>query len=66
MLNLLISTGTIQAVNNFTLLAPRINGVTNLIPVVHLAEEGAHVKKGDTICIFDVPDLFTILESFST
>lgn len=59
------ATGTIQAVNNFTILAPRISGVTNLIPIVHLAEEGAHVKKGDTICIFNVPDLLTIIESFS-
>ncbi|MDO9339388.1 MAG: efflux RND transporter periplasmic adaptor subunit [Bacteroidales bacterium] len=63
-LELIDATGTIQAVNNFTLLAPRIS-VTNLIPVVHLAEEGAHVKKGDTICIFNVPDLLSMVESFN-
>jgi multidrug efflux pump subunit AcrA (membrane-fusion protein) len=56
--------GTIQAVNNYTLIAPRTN-VTNLIPIVYLADDGAHVKKGDTICICDVPDLRTIAESFS-
>lgn len=63
-LELIDATGTIQAVNNFTLLAPRIS-VTNLIPVVHLAEEGAYVKKGDTICIFNVPDLLSMVESFN-
>ena len=58
------ATGTIQAVNNTTILAP-MTGVTNLIPIVHLAEQGAHVKKGDTICIFNVPDLLSIVESFN-
>jgi len=56
-------TGTIQAVNNFTLLAPRTN-FTNLIPIVHLAENGAHVKKGDTICICKVPELVNMVESY--
>ncbi len=51
--------GTIQAVNSFALLSPRnVPGLT----VAHLAEEGAHVKKGDTICILDSPELFYNLE----
>lgn len=55
--------GTIQAVNNFVLLSPRINvsGMT----VAHLAEEGTHVKKGDTICILDAPELLYNLETFN-
>jgi len=55
------ATGTIQAVNNFTLVAPRINfsGLT----VAHLAEEGTHVNKGDTICILDAPEYVSIVES---
>ena len=55
------ATGTIQAVNNFTLVAPRINfsGLT----VAHLAEEGTYVNKGDTICILDAPEYVSIVES---
>jgi len=53
--------GTVQAVNNFTMMAPRIN-MTNILKVTHLAEDGAHVKKGDTICIFDEPNTFNFLD----
>jgi HlyD family secretion protein len=55
--------GAIQAVNNFVLLSPRINvsGMT----VAHLAEEGTPVKKGDTICILDAPELTYNLETFT-
>ncbi len=56
-------TGTVQAVNNFVLVAPRVNA-SNLT-VAHLAEEGAHVKKGDTICILDAPELTYNLETFN-
>ena len=34
--------------------------------VVYLAEDGAHVKKGDTICILGAPDLVVTVESFKT
>lgn len=56
--------GTVQAVNNLTLLAPRVNvsGVT----VAHLADEGTFVNKGDTICILEAPELVSIIESFKT
>jgi HlyD family secretion protein len=56
--------GTIQAVSNLSLLAPRVNvsGVT----VAHLADEGTHVNKGDTICILEAPELVSIIESFKT
>ena len=55
--------GAIQAVNNFVLLSPRIN--VSGITVAHLAEEGTHVKKGDTICILDAPELSYNLETFN-
>ena len=57
------ATGAIQAVNNVMILSPRINvsGMT----VAYLAEEGAHVKKGDTICILDAPELLYYLETFN-
>lgn len=55
--------GTIQAMNNFVVKSPRINvsGMT----VAYLAEEGTHVKKGDTICILDSPELLLNHEMFS-
>ncbi len=55
--------GTIQAVNNNFLVTPRIY-VSNLT-IVHLAEEGVYVKKGDTICIISAPDLDNNFESFT-
>ncbi len=58
------ATGTIQAVNSTTILAPVLT-VTNLINVTHLAEDGAFVKKGDTICVFDInPEIFRYFETF--
>jgi len=56
--------GTIQAVNNMALTAPRIN-ISNFITVGHLAEEGTYVRKGDTVCILDAPELFSRFESFN-
>jgi len=53
--------GTIQAVNNNTLITPRI--YSNLT-IIHLAEEGVYVNKGDTICIISAPDLIKSLESY--
>jgi HlyD family secretion protein len=55
--------GTIQAVNNFTILAPTTS-FSNLMQITHLAKDGAHVKKGDTICVFDVPELSNTIESY--
>ena len=56
--------GTIQAVNNISIVTPRVN-VSNL-KVVHLAEEGTYVKKGDTVCIIEAPDLTRNFESFNS
>jgi HlyD family secretion protein len=58
------ATGTIQAVNKLMLLSPRINfsGVT----VAHLAREGTHVLKGDTVCILDCPELSYYLDMFNS
>jgi multidrug efflux pump subunit AcrA (membrane-fusion protein) len=57
------ATGAIQAVNNFMILSPRINvsGMT----VAYLAKEGTHVKKGDTICILEAPELVYNLETMN-
>ena len=55
--------GTLQAVNNIMIKSPRINfsGMT----VGYLAKEGAHVKKGDTVCILEVPELVYSLENLN-
>jgi len=55
--------GAIQAVNNIVLVSPRIN--VSGITVAHLAEEGTHVKKGDTICVLDASELTYNLETFN-
>ena len=55
------ATGTIQAVKNVMIMSPRVSGMT----VVYLAKEGAHVIKGDTICILEAPELLYNLETFS-
>jgi multidrug efflux pump subunit AcrA (membrane-fusion protein) len=57
--------GTIQAVNNMILVAPRIN-ISNFIKVAHLEEEGTYVRKGDTVCILDAPELIVNFESLKT
>ena len=57
------ATGTIQAVKNVMINSPRVNfsGMT----VGYLAKDGAHVKKGDTICILEVPELMYNFETFN-
>jgi HlyD family secretion protein len=56
--------GTVQAVNNFPVAAPRNNYGT--MTVTHLVDDGSYIKKGDTICILSSPNLFTSYESFVT
>lgn len=53
--------GTVQAVNNLTLVTPRVN--SSGLKVIYLAKDGAPVKKGDTICIVESSDLLGNLES---
>lgn len=55
--------GTVQAVNNLTLLTPRLN--VSGVSVGHLADEGTIVKKGDTVCILDAPELNYSFEQLS-
>jgi HlyD family secretion protein len=57
------ATGTIQAVNNVMIMSPRIN--SSGMSVAYLAKEGQHVKKGDTICILEAPELVYNLETFN-
>ncbi len=57
------ATGTIQAVNNVMIMSPGIN--SSGMSVAYLAKEGQHVKKGDTICILEAPELVYNLETFN-
>lgn len=63
-LEVIDASGTIQAVNNVNITAPRVN--SSGMTVVYLAEEGYHIKKGDTICILGAPDLSVTYENFVT
>jgi HlyD family secretion protein len=47
--------GTIQAVVNFPVMAPR--SMFGQMTVLRLAADGANVKKGDTICVLTVQEL---------
>jgi HlyD family secretion protein len=47
--------GTVQAVVNFPVLAP--SRMMGQMTVARLAEDGAFVKTGDTICVLTVPEL---------
>lgn len=57
------SEGTVQAVNNSIVVAPR---VWSDMKVSHLAKEGTYVKKGDTVCILEAAELMTNLEKLKT
>jgi multidrug efflux pump subunit AcrA (membrane-fusion protein) len=57
-------TGTVQAVNNYPVVAPRNN--YGSMTVSHLVEDGSFVKKGDTICVLSSPQLISFYESFVT
>jgi multidrug efflux pump subunit AcrA (membrane-fusion protein) len=56
--------GTIQAVNTLTIVAPNVN--YSSITVRHLVEDGTYVKKGDTICILDAPEIINDFEANTT
>jgi HlyD family secretion protein len=49
------ASGTIRATSTLTLVAPRVRASS--LTVVFLADDGAHLKAGDTACILDAPDL---------
>jgi HlyD family secretion protein len=57
-------TGTVQAVNNYSVVAPRIS--YGPMTVTHLVEDGSYVKEGDTICILSSPDLSSSYEALVT
>ncbi len=56
--------GTVRASNTLTIVAPRlrVSGIT----VIYIADEGEYVKKGDTICILDAPDLIRQHENITS
>jgi multidrug efflux pump subunit AcrA (membrane-fusion protein) len=56
--------GTIRATSTLTIVAPRVRASN--MTVIYLADEGAHVKAGDTICILDAPDLTRQYEEISS
>jgi HlyD family secretion protein len=49
--------GTVQAVSSTPVNPPRTSTLT--MTVVHLAEDGAFVKQGDTLCVLSVPEVET-------
>jgi HlyD family secretion protein len=49
------ASGTIRATSILTLVAPQVR--TFGLTVVFLADDGAYVTAGDTICVLDAPDL---------
>jgi multidrug efflux pump subunit AcrA (membrane-fusion protein) len=55
--------GTVQAINTLTIVTPRVN--YSNINVRHLIADGSYVKKGDTICILDAPELLSMFDDFS-
>jgi multidrug efflux pump subunit AcrA (membrane-fusion protein) len=56
--------GTIQAINTLTIVTP--GTYYSNISVRHLVDDGTYVKKGDTICILDVPELINDFEAYTT
>jgi len=56
--------GTIQAVVNFPVMPPR--SMYGMLNVVRLAEDGAYVRKGDTICILAVKELESMYNEMRT
>lgn len=50
--------GTIQAVRNHSIVAPRLSGLT----VIKLTPEGQVVEKGDTVCVLSSTDMEKRLE----
>jgi len=60
----IIAKGSIQAVNTITIVTPNLNYAS--INVRYLIKDGSYVKKGDTICILDTPELTSVYESYNT
>jgi HlyD family secretion protein len=56
--------GTIQAVVNFPVNPPQ--SMFGQMTVLHLAEDGAFVKKGDTICVLTVRELESMYNEMKT
>lgn len=50
--------GTVQSANNTPVLPPRTS--YSQMTVVRLAKDGSFVKKGDTLCVFSIPELETM------
>ncbi len=50
--------GTIQAVTNTPVMAPRT--AYSQMTVIRLAKDGSYVRKGDTLCVLSIPELVTM------
>ncbi len=55
--------GTVQSVNNVMIKSPRVSTLAMIVG--YLAKDGAHVKKGDTVCILEAPDIVYYLETLN-
>ena len=58
------ASGTIRATSTLTLVAPRVRASN--MTVIYLADDGAHVMAGDTVCILDAADLTRQFEDISS
>lgn len=54
--------GTLESANNYTIVAPAVSSST--VTVAKLIPQGSYVKKGDTICILDAPDIQKYYDKF--
>jgi multidrug efflux pump subunit AcrA (membrane-fusion protein) len=60
----IVANGTIQAVKTTSIVTPQIPVMS--VSVSYLAEQGSHVKKGDTICILSAPEIVNRVETFTS
>lgn len=60
----IIVPGTIQAVVNYPVVPPR--SMFGQMTIVRLAADGAHVRKGDTICVLNLPELESMHQEIKT
>jgi HlyD family secretion protein len=61
---IITASGTIRSTSTLTIVAPRVRASN--MTVIYLADDGSHVKAGDTICILDAPDLASQYEDISS
>jgi len=63
-IDLINAGGTIQAVNNISLVTPQV--MTSNLKIIKLVKDGIFVHKGDTVCVIEAPDLAGNFENSKT